>query len=34
MNVRMIETDINKCRLKACMEFCEHFNRDKNLAWH
>ena len=32
--VGITEMDIHKCWFKGCMEFCKHFNRDKNLLWH
>ena len=34
MTVGIIEMDIHKCQFKGCMEFCKHFNRDKNLLWY
>ena len=34
MTVGIIETDIHKCQFKGSMEFCKHFNGDKNLLWH
>ena len=34
MTVGIIEMDIHKCQFKGSIEFCKHFNGDKNLLWH